>query len=150
MAQRYSRLDEGHGLGAVGKGSFGRVYAAVGAQSKMAVAVKRQQFPSDAAQRELSFYKALSHAKHRNVLELLDHFVEKKYLYMVFPFCDISLYKLWEGRRGVIAPAQAHGLLSQACAGVAHLHAFGVMHTDLSMGICWFHMLAPSQIAQHA
>ena len=74
-SKRYPRLDEGHGLGAVSTGSYGRVYAAVDKLTMQTVAVKRQILPSDDAARELAFYKALSHAPHPNVMCLLDHFM---------------------------------------------------------------------------
>ena len=74
-SKRYPRLDEGKGLGAVSKGSYGRVYVAVDELTKETVAVKRQVLPSDEAARELGFYSALSHAPHPNVMGLRDHFV---------------------------------------------------------------------------
>ena len=53
LSQRYPRLDEGNGLGAGSRGSFGSVYAAVGTATGQTVAVKRQRLPPDAASREL-------------------------------------------------------------------------------------------------
>ena len=50
-------MDEGTGLGALAKGSFGRIYVAVDTQTGHTVAVKRQQVPSRTAARELSFMR---------------------------------------------------------------------------------------------
>ena len=93
---RYRRLDEGSGLGAIGWGSFGRVYAAVDLQSDNTVVVKRQSVSSSAASRELLWYKALSQVPHPNVMKLLHHFTSSSAgdlaLYMVFEFMDCSLW----------------------------------------------------------
>ena len=73
--QRYARLDEGKGLGALASGSYGRVYVAIDKRIGSIVVVKRQQAPCDAAAKELAYYKALSQYGHANVMSLLDHFV---------------------------------------------------------------------------
>ena len=46
VRDRYRLMDEGTGLGALAKGSFGRIYVAVDTQTGHTVAVKRQQVPS--------------------------------------------------------------------------------------------------------
>ena len=57
---RYRLLDEGTGLGAVAKGSFGRVYVAIDTRTGITVAVKRQQVPCRVAVTALAFYEVLS------------------------------------------------------------------------------------------
>ena len=86
---RYRRLDEGAGLGAVARGTFGKIYIAVDRSRDSTVMVKRQEMPSDVAARELAYYKALDSFPHPNVMPLLDHFtksdaVRTTMLYMVF------------------------------------------------------------------
>ena len=136
-SKRYLRLDEGKGWGAVSEGSYGRVYAAVDKRSQRTVAVKRQLLPSDDAASELAFYSALSQARHPNVMSLLDHFTDeiggRLCLYMVFDFMDATLWSMWKQRRRVLPLDMVQSSLCQLCAGVGHLHACGIVHTDLSM-----------------
>jgi hypothetical protein len=61
---RCRRLDEDTLQGAVGQGSFGKVFAAVDLRTQTTAAIKRQQVPSDAALRELCWYRAFSQATH--------------------------------------------------------------------------------------
>lgn len=151
MAKRYKRLDEGCGLGAVGRGSFGRVYAALDRETQTTVAVKRQGLPSESASKELCFYKALSQEAHPHVMTLLDHFVDGGtsgesassqgglassqggFLYMVFDFMDTTLWRIWEGRRRLVPLELARRFSAQLASGVAHLHDRAVVHADLSM-----------------
>jgi hypothetical protein len=57
---RYRRIDEDVPNGALGQGSFGKVYIAEDVVSGVVVAVKRQQYPSTAAAQELAFAKLLA------------------------------------------------------------------------------------------
>ena len=134
MADRYRRLDEGALQGAIARGSYGKVYAAVDLESLATVAVKRQEFPSNTTTNELCFYKALSQAKHDHVMHLRDHFIDKgRYLYMVFDFMDTTLWRRWTMRRRMLPSAMAIRFVTHAVSGVAHLHELGIVHTDLSM-----------------
>ena len=138
-SKRYPRLGEGKGLGAISKGSYGRIYIAVDQLTKETVAVKRQQVPSDEAASELAFYSALSHAPHPNVMGLRDHFIGdikeggERYLYMVFEFMDTTLWSMWMQRRRLLPLELVQSCLRQTAAGLGHLHSCGITHTDLSM-----------------
>ena len=97
------------------------------------VAVKRQRLPVDAASRELSWYKAMSHAPHANVMGLLDHFVVcdvvgKRFLYMVFDFMDTTVWHMWIQRRKVLPLGMLPDLLGQIARGLGHLHRCGLVH----------------------
>ena len=138
LSKRYRRMDEGKGLGAISKGSFGRVYVAVDSLTQQTVAVKRQVLPSDAASKELAFYLALSQAPHPNVMRLLDHFIADEprggqCLYLVFDFMDATLWDMWKTRRRLLPLAMVQNVLGQFAAGLGHLHHCGMVHTDLSM-----------------
>ncbi|MCP4240673.1 MAG: protein kinase [bacterium] len=138
MAARYTLIGEGSTRGAVGSGSYGRVFAARDCETQETVAVKRQPHASRVAMKEFSFYRALSQAPPcPHVVRLLNSFVASRqgvpHLYMVFPFSDATLYSIWRGHRGLVPVARAHGYLLHAVRGVAHLHAFGVVHGDLSL-----------------
>jgi len=134
---RYRRLDEGAGLGAVARGSYGNVYIAIDRDSSGTVAVKRQEMPSNAAAKELAYYKALSQYPHPNVMALLDHFTlnskKQSLLYMVFDVMDGDLWHVWKGHRRLLPLADSKRYLQQLVNGVAHLHGHGIVHADLSM-----------------
>ncbi len=137
-AARYQRIDEGCGLGAVGRGSYGKVYVALDRETGETVAVKRQQLPSRAATTELSIFKALSQVPHQNVLRLLNSFTatakQQQFLYMVFEFLDTSLQDLWLHHRGVLPMQLATRCQLHAVRGVCHIHGQGILHGDLSLG----------------
>lgn len=132
-------MDEDTLQGAVARGSFGKVFVAVDLDTQTTVAIKRQQLPSDAASRELCWYRALSQATHPNVMHLLNNFIltskdgGQRYLYMVFDFMDTTLWSIWVRHRRVLPHAQAVMYINDLVSGVAHLHAQGIAHADLSM-----------------
>ena len=140
--KRYRRLDEGELLGALAAGTYGRVYAAWDTHTGTTVAVKRQEVPHHVPAHELCLLKALRPHEHPNVLRLLDHFIvpqgrlpaKKAMLYLVFEFMESSLWDAWVRRRRLFPIDVSVELIRQMVAGVAHLHAAGVVHTDISMG----------------
>ena len=137
LASRYRRLDESSGSGAIGKGSFGSVYVALDTTRQETVAVKRQVLPSDAAMKELCFYKALSQVRHPNVMNLLDHFIGKgaagTCLYLVFDFMDTTLWHMWKHRHRLLPVDTSTNFVSDLVAGLSHLHQAEIIHSDLSM-----------------
>ena len=135
--QRYTRVDEGAGLGALARGSYGNIYIAVDRRTGSTVIVKRQQAPCDAAAKELAYYRALSQYSHPNVMHLLDHFTVRSrreaFLYMVFDLMDGDLWHLWIHHRRLLPLRSASRFLRHLVQGVAHLHGLGIVHGDLSM-----------------
>ena len=134
---RYRRLDEGAGLGAVARGTFGNIYIAVDRSRGSTVVVKRQKMPSDVAARELAYYKALSQFPHPNVMPLLDYFTKSAVsitmLYMVFEVMGGDLWHVWKNLRRVLPLRLASLYLRHIVRGVSHLHGLGIVHADLSM-----------------
>ena len=130
---RYRRYDEGCGLGAVGSGSYGRVYIGHDLVLGTVCALKRQEKRTPATSRELAFYKSMSQFPHPNVMALLDHFTTPSYLYMVFELMDIDLWSMWQKSRKLLPPHKALRFLRHLVEGVAHLHMLSIVHTDLSM-----------------
>ena len=141
-AKRYRRLDEGELMGALAQGTYGQVYVAVDNETGTTVAVKRQVVPDGVAVTELRVLMAMRGHEHPNVLRLLDHFTVTKgrlpaketMLYLVFELMDSTLWRLWVRRRRLFPINDSVELVRQMLAGVAHLHAAGVVHTDISMG----------------
>ena len=74
LAQRYQRLDEGAG-GAIGAGSFGRVYQGWDALTQRVVCIKRQPMKSKSnstLSTETAVYEMLRAFPHANVAHMLD------------------------------------------------------------------------------
>ena len=57
---RYKRIDEAEDTGFLGKGTFGKVFIAEDVHTGRVVAVKRQEYPSTEATKELAFAKVLA------------------------------------------------------------------------------------------
>ena len=118
------RLDEGDGLGALARGSYGNIYIAMDKRTGSTVIVKRQKVPGNAAAGELAFYSALSQYSHPNVMPLLDHFIvhsaTEAFLYMVFDVMDGDLWHPWKHHRRLLPMKSASRLLRQFVHGVAH------------------------------
>ena len=138
VASRFRRLDEGQLLGAVGKGGFGRVYAAVDSVTNNTVVVKRQMLPSDDAARELAWYKALRQVPHANIMRLLHDFSLAGSggvaVYMVFDFMDTCVWAFWKQRRRLVCTRTCLSFLSDLLHGLVHLQDLDIIHGDLSMG----------------
>ena len=141
LAARYVRADEGAVWGLVAKGSFGKVFAARDRETGEIVAVKRQRLPSDEATRELAFYKALSQVATPHVQRMLCHFIQAPegavYLYLVFPFAENSLQRLWAHHKGLLAANDARRYLHHATLGVSELHANGVTTATFRWPTSW-------------
>ncbi len=136
---RYKRVGEGCAGGAIGEGSFGKVYVAKDTLTGTVVAVKRQSEERPEAWRELLLNRALRPSAHPNIVRILDSFVatdtrSRNHLYTVFDYMDSSLASLLRHRRGTFAGREVQCLWESMAAGVAHLHRFGVVHGDVSHG----------------
>lgn len=94
--RRYQRLSEGEGR----RGSFGNVAIAIDLVTNSTVALKRQEVPSEVAEREYAAYCALRRWPHPNVQHMLDHFIlrdnrGRSYLHTVHEFFDSTLWHLY-------------------------------------------------------
>jgi hypothetical protein len=146
---RYARVAEGQG-GAMGHGSFGRVYFAVDRLTNEVVAVKRQGVPGQAAGRELATLLMLRSYPSPNIVQTLEYFGESgtgqggqvapgcqptQHLYVVLELADSTVWHLWKTplvQRGLLPRPRAAQLLGDLCRGVDHLHKLGIVHGDLS------------------
>jgi len=122
----------------IGEGGFGKVYAGHWRRQPVAIKVVAQHAPLDGSllaefHREVSTMVALP--QHPNVLPLLAACTRPPHLALVTPYCargslysmlhDPSLHLSW---RHIIQMALG------AARGMAHLHAFRILHRDLKSG----------------
>ncbi|MCB9526781.1 MAG: serine/threonine-protein kinase [bacterium] len=121
----------------IGRGGMGRVYRAVHAVTGQAVALKmlKPQVASDRVrERFINEARVLARLDHDNLVPLLGFVDAPRGLFIVMPFVrGITLEQMLR-RQGRLAPAVAADLFSGIAAGVAHVHAHGMLHRDLKPG----------------
>ena len=159
-SERYVRFEEGVAGGAVGKGSYGRVYSSYDRLLQQHVMVKRQPLQHSALlERELLSFQTLRAFPHPNVVRMLDYFTGSRedrspagepssrrissvlkcdeFFYMVFEACASDLYVAYMknplGRAGCKPIPELSKHFLDVARGVAHLHGLGLVHGDLSM-----------------
>ena len=142
-AERYKRFEEGVVGGAVGEGSYGKVYSALDKLLNQHVMIKRQPFRRNPLlERELLAFQALRAFPHKNVVKMLDYFVESRHgedhLYMVFEALATDLLAIYMctplGRAGCRPCEETARHFLDIAAGVSHLHKLNLTHGDLSLG----------------
>ena len=128
MSERYRRL----GTSTLGKGGYGYVYPAWDSKEACTVAVKVQQCSSDEAVREMMFFQSIP--SHNHLLKILDSYVDKAKLCLVFEYLYNSLSDIFHRAEGLLPVPVARDYSSQVVQGLIHLHSHSVAHRDLSMG----------------
>lgn len=123
-------------LARIGSGSSGVVYLCehVGMRRKVAVKVLQGRRAKDevALQRFLREARAAAALNHPNVVHALDLGLENDIHYLSMEYIDgSSLMKLVRDE-GPLAPRRLADYLRQAAAGLAHAHAAGLIHRDLT------------------
>lgn len=121
----------------IGRGGMGRVYRAVHTLTGQAVALKmlKPQVASDRVrERFINEARVLARLDHDNLVPLLGFVDAPRGLFIVMPFVrGITLEQMLR-RQGRLAPAVAADLFAGIAAGVAHVHAHGMLHRDLKPG----------------
>mmetsp|Transcript_10967 Transcript_10967/g.38047 ORF Transcript_10967/g.38047 Transcript_10967/m.38047 type:complete len:337 (+) Transcript_10967:267-1277(+) len=128
--------EEGYAVrGRLGGGAFGEVLLATQLSTGRAVALKRVTLrrPSDGLPDVvLREAKCLERcAGHPNVVQVLAKFAMGSAVAIALELCDTDLGALLLSGAGRIPEAAVKGLAVQLVAGVAHMHARGVLHRDL-------------------
>lgn len=85
-----------------------------------------------ALQREMNIYMTLSRSTNANFLTVRDFFRDRNYIVLVTEFADGGdLTHAVKARGGALDASETKGVMAQLLAGVAYLHAHGVVHRDL-------------------
>ena len=122
-------------LGEIGRGGYGKVYAAVDTITMELVAMKTQSNDSPAAIRELEAYLALP--THANVLHIRGIFLsttgDTQNLNIVFRHHNSSLHHVWTAAKGILSLNDAWTYSHQLFSGLEHMHRNGICHRDITM-----------------
>ncbi|KAF9075768.1 Pkinase-domain-containing protein [Rhodocollybia butyracea] len=118
----------------VGEGTFGKVYKACNAITKVHVALKRIRMESErdgfpvTAMREIKLLQSL---RHDNVVRLYEMMVSSGNVYMVFEYLEHDLTGVLSQTQFQFSAAHLKSLCHQMFRGLAYLHHKGVIHRDI-------------------
>ena len=119
----------------LGKGAQARVYLAWDSRLKQwrAVKVLAANFVSDEHVRHRfeTEAEAMARLSHRNLLRVVDIDSDGGTPFIVMELARGGAITDWLKRHGVMYPRLACEVLAQACEGLAHAHAVGVVHRDV-------------------
>lgn len=121
----------------VGRGGMGRVYRASHGVTGQTVALKMlapQVSAGRARERFINEARVLARLDHPNLVPLLGFIDDPRGLFIVMPFVrGITLEEMMR-KQGRLTLPVACELFAGLCAGVAHVHAEGMLHRDLKPG----------------
>ena len=112
------------------RGKHSSLYLGSDLVSSTVVALKKAHV---IAPLEVCLLRQVRATPHANIIKLLDDFTQPGELWMVFPLADSDVWAKWSFLQGRMERQAALGYLMQACSGVAHLHALGIIHRNLAM-----------------
>lgn len=121
----------------LGEGGMASVFLAEDVRLRREVAIKiaRPRVANDPSSRTMFMREAESMAtlRHPNVVEIYDVGQTESCPYLVMPYRRGADLETWCERQGgpPVPMDVAIGILGQACAGVAALHAAGLVHRDI-------------------
>lgn len=121
----------------IGRGGMGRVYRATHPVTGQEVALKMlkpQVATGRVRERFVNEARVLARLDHPNLVPLLGFVDLPRGLFIVMPFVrGITLENMLH-RQGRLSVEVAASLFAGLCAGVAHIHAQGLLHRDLKPG----------------
>ncbi|OMJ66223.1 hypothetical protein SteCoe_37017 [Stentor coeruleus] len=122
-------------LGAIGEGSFGKVFKVIKKTSGNIYALKainkaelkrRQQYKYVIA--ECKILKSISH---KYIIPLYWAFQTPNYVYMVFEYCPYGDLSKLLSEKGALPETQAKIYIAQILLALEHLHSFDIIYRDL-------------------
>ena len=132
---RYKKMEQ------LGEGTYGVVYKGFDMINQRTVALKKikQDREDDGIPltsiREIA---VLFELKHRNIVELFDLYVEDRFIYLVFEFCDEDLkqfmnhYTSKQNTASKVIPLQeTKSIIYQILQGLAFCHHHQILHRDI-------------------
>lgn len=129
LADRYEVLEE------IGSGATAITYRGHDERLNRDVAIKilRQDHALDAnyAQRFEREARAAASISQGNVVDVYDFGEQDGFLYIVMQFVDGEDLKQYIARHGALDPTRARQLTTQILAGLAAIHAAGIIHRDI-------------------
>jgi cyclin-dependent kinase 7 len=118
----------------LGEGTFGIVYRGVDRETGQVVAVKKIRMgksENGVAFSALREIKVLQELKHDNVIELMDVFIHKSNVFLVYEFLDTDLHQIIEDKTIVLSPSDVKGYMRSILEGMASCHTNWVLHRDM-------------------
>lgn len=118
----------------LGSGSYGTVFKARNIRNGRQVAVKQCEMDKQfglpyTTVREVSILKELS--SHRNIVHLLDVFVEPTRVNLVFELIPMNLHEYIQTWKGDVPNSVSRNIISQVLEGIAFCHDRRIIHRDL-------------------
>ncbi|CAN6461806.1 unnamed protein product [Victoria cruziana] len=115
----------------IGEGTYGVVYKAVDKKTNRTVAVKKirlgdyKEGVNMTALREIKLLKELNHP---NIIELIDAYLHKRNLHLVFEFMETELEAVIKNKNIVLSPADIKSYMLMTLKGLAFCHKKWVLH----------------------
>ena len=127
MNHKYQMLE------VIGEGAYGIVYKCKNTQTNELVAIKKfldeyEKLPKKEINREIF---TLQISKHENIVKLIEAFVNKGYLYLVFEYAEKNLLQLIEEKPKGLNQELIRSFIYQICKAVSYLHKKNIIHRDI-------------------
>ena len=116
----------------IGDGRFGRVYKVRNKRDGKIYALKEAKDPSYLKQL-LNEAQNILLINHQNLVKLHNYFLSKnkKKIYLLYEFCNGGDLRSWVEKKNRLEPKEALKILKQVTEGLAYLHRFGYIHSDI-------------------
>ena len=117
----------------IGEGAYGIVYKCKNTKTNEIVAIKKfielyEKLPKKEINREIFL---LQISKHENIVKLIEAFINKGYLFLVFDYAEKNLLQLIEDNPKGLNPELIRSLTYQMCKAVSYLHKKNIIHRDI-------------------
>ena len=118
----------------IGEGTFGTVHRAVVVATGKVVAIKKLKKTQGTDVATLREIMLLQELRHPNVVELVEVYVHKAQISLVFEFCATDLEAVIKDRTKVLDNTTIRSYLRGTLCGLAHCHANWILHRDMKPG----------------
>ena len=117
----------------IGEGAYGIVYKCKNTETNEIVAIKKfiekyEDLPKLVFNREVFL---LQISKHENIVKLIEAFINKGYLFLVFDYVEKNLLQLIEENPNGLKEELIRSFTYQMCKAVSYLHQKDIIHRDI-------------------